>query len=174
MENNCMDYQKFTGKTISEAITNACNTLKVMSTDIEYKIISEGKKGFFSSEPAIVEVRKKEIAIKNIDTELSDGDHINYYCNKCIKDVTMKIMFSPEGMLGICNNCGKYKIIKKNENYIPKEKIINIPKCPICGSTNINKITISSRAVKTAVFGVVGAVDDAGKTYKCGNCGSKF
>ena len=27
---------------------------------------------------------------------------------------------------------------------------------------------------KTAAFGVVGAIDDAGKTYKCGNCGSKF
>lgn len=49
-----------------------------------------------------------------------------------------------------------------------------IPKCPICGSTNIDKITVGSRAVKTAIFGVVGAVDDAGKTYKCGNCGSKF
>lgn len=55
-----------------------------------------------------------------------------------------------------------------------KDKQNCIPKCPICGSTNINKITVSSRAVKTAVFGVVGAVDDAGKTYKCGNCGSRF
>lgn len=169
-----MDYQKFTGKTINEAITNACNTLKVMSTDIEYKIISEGKRGFFSSEPASVEVRKKEFTIKNIDAELSDGDYIKYYCNKCSKDATMKIMFSPEGMLGICNSCGTYNIIKKNENYILKEKIINTPKCPICGSTNINKITLGNRAVKTAVFGVIGAVDDAGKTYKCGKCGSKF
>lgn len=50
----------------------------------------------------------------------------------------------------------------------------SIPKCPICGSTNIKKITIRNRAVKTAVFGVVGAIDDAGKTYKCENCGSKF
>ena len=49
-----------------------------------------------------------------------------------------------------------------------------ISKCPICGLTNINKITVGSRAVKTAVFDVVGAVDDAGKIYKCGNCGSKF
>lgn len=49
-----------------------------------------------------------------------------------------------------------------------------IPKCPICGSTNINKITLTTRAVKTATFGVVGAVDDAGKTWRCGNCGSKF
>ena len=50
----------------------------------------------------------------------------------------------------------------------------NVPKCPICGSANIKKITLGSRAVKTAVFGVVGAVDDAGKTYRCNNCGSKF
>lgn len=33
---------------------------------------------------------------------------------------------------------------------------------------------MNTRTVKTAVFGVVGAVDDAGRTYKCGNCGSKF
>lgn len=55
-----------------------------------------------------------------------------------------------------------------------KNKQNCVPKCPICGSYNVNKITISSRAIKTAVFGVVGAVDDAGKTYKCSNCGSKF
>lgn len=55
-----------------------------------------------------------------------------------------------------------------------KDKQNCIPKCPVCGSTNINKITLTTRAVKTGVFGVVGAVDDAGKTYKCGNCGSKF
>lgn len=48
------------------------------------------------------------------------------------------------------------------------------PQCPICGSFNIQKITIGSRAAKTAVFGVIGAVDDAGKTYKCENCGSRF
>ena len=55
-----------------------------------------------------------------------------------------------------------------------KDKQNCIPKCPICGSTNVNKISIGSRAVKTAVFGAVGAVDDTGKTYKCGNCGSRF
>lgn len=54
------------------------------------------------------------------------------------------------------------------------DKVNNVPKCPICGSTNINKITLTTRAVKTAAFGVVGAVDDAGKTWKCGNCGSRF
>lgn len=49
-----------------------------------------------------------------------------------------------------------------------------VPKCPICGSTNIKKISFTSRAVKTALFGAVGAIDDAGKTWKCNNCGSRF
>lgn len=68
------------------------------------------------------------------------------------------------------------KILNKNLVRIQKEsdKVNCVPKCPICGSSNIHKITVGTRAVKTAAFGVVGAVDDAGKTYKCGNCGSKF
>ncbi|MCI9447500.1 MAG: hypothetical protein HFH36_08915 [Lachnospiraceae bacterium] len=49
-----------------------------------------------------------------------------------------------------------------------------VPRCPVCGSADIQKIAFGTRAVKTAAFGVAGAVDDAGKTYKCGNCGSKF
>ena len=50
----------------------------------------------------------------------------------------------------------------------------NIPKCPVCGSTSLKKISLTTRAVKTAAFGTIGAIDDAGKTYKCENCGSKF
>lgn len=61
------------------------------------------------------------------------------------------------------------KQILEQQNKINQEaqKILDnqncIPKCPICGSVHVNKITIGSRAVKTAVFGIVGAVDDAGK-----------
>lgn len=53
-------------------------------------------------------------------------------------------------------------------------KVQNVPKCPICQSTNIKKITFAKKATKTFFFGFLGAVDDAGKTYKCENCGSKF
>lgn len=77
------------------------------------------------------------------------------------------------------NDYEKRKLLEqqaKNLVQIQKERDKQncIPKCPICGSVNVNKITVGSRAVKTAVFGVVGAVDDAGKTYKCDNCGSRF
>lgn len=174
-----MGYQQFTGKDINEAIANACNALKIMSSDIEYKIISEGKQKLFSSEPAIIEARKKDVdkqMIKNIDdNNLTEGDVVKHYCDKCDENVIMKIIFAPEGIIGICNVCRKFTVIKKNEDYIPEQQTVkNIPKCPICQSTNLKKITFTKRAVKTAVFGVVGAVDDAGKTYQCINCGSKF
>lgn len=49
----------------------------------------------------------------------------------------------------------------------------NIPKCPICQSTNLSKITIVQKADKIALFGIFG-MGDNGKTWKCNNCGSKF
>lgn len=56
-------------------------------------------------------------------------------------------------------------------SYKPKED--NTPKCPICQSTNLSKITNTRKAGKIALFGIFGA-GDLGKTWKCNNCGSKF
>lgn len=55
----------------------------------------------------------------------------------------------------------------------PTPTLQNIPKCPICGSTNLSKITIAQKAGKIALFGIFG-MGDNGKTWKCNNCGSKF
>ena len=49
----------------------------------------------------------------------------------------------------------------------------NIPKCPICQSTNLSKITTVQKAGKIALFGIFG-MGNNGKTWKCNNCGSKF
>lgn len=57
-------------------------------------------------------------------------------------------------------------------NAVAKESL-NKPKCPICGSTNLSKITGAQKAMKIAAFGVFG-MGDNGKTWKCNNCGSKF
>lgn len=50
---------------------------------------------------------------------------------------------------------------------------IHVPKCPICGSTNLTKISNLAKGAKIAAFGIYGA-GDVGKTWKCNNCGSKF
>lgn len=96
-----------------------------------------------------------------------------------------------------CPNCDKvYRdfdqyclVCRYKLKYIENSTIIDYPQeqhmvnthkstptvtCPYCQSTDTKKITVTQRAVKTGLFGIFGAIDDAGKTYKCGNCGCKF
>ncbi|CDA73713.1 putative uncharacterized protein [Ruminococcus sp. CAG:579] len=48
-----------------------------------------------------------------------------------------------------------------------------VPKCPICGSTDLTQISTVKKAAKVATFGIYGA-GDIGKTWRCNNCKSKF
>lgn len=67
------------------------------------------------------------------------------------------------------------------ENKIPKEfndKTIiiptkqHIPKCPMCGSTNISKISATSKALGAIGFGLLSKT--AKSQFKCKNCGYKW
>lgn len=70
----------------------------------------------------------------------------------------------------------KARKVQREREALEKQmsKTTYTPNCPICGSANVQKISVGTRAVKTAVFGTIGALDDAGKTYICGNCSCKF
>ena len=48
----------------------------------------------------------------------------------------------------------------------------NIPRCPTCGSTNIEKITITSKVVGGALFGLLSS--DVRRTFHCRNCDYKW
>lgn len=52
-------------------------------------------------------------------------------------------------------------------------KTKDVPKCPICGSTDLTQISTVKKAAKVATFGIYGA-GDIGKTWRCNNCKSKF
>lgn len=56
------------------------------------------------------------------------------------------------------------------------ENIINppvyTPKCPTCGSPNIQKISATSKATNTILFGLFGTKRN--KTFKCSNCGYEW
>ena len=58
-------------------------------------------------------------------------------------------------------------------SYTPPVKTVNVPKCPICGSTNLSKISAGSKFMSGLVFGLF-AAGDMSKTWKCNHCGSKF
>lgn len=48
----------------------------------------------------------------------------------------------------------------------------NVPHCPTCGSTNVQKISGMKRWLSVGLFGL--ASSDVGKTMVCKKCGYKF
>lgn len=48
----------------------------------------------------------------------------------------------------------------------------NIPKCPTCSSTNLKKISVTSKVTNTALFGIFGTKRH--KTFHCNNCGYEW
>jgi transposase-like protein len=47
-----------------------------------------------------------------------------------------------------------------------------IPKCPICGLTNIKRVSGTSKAVNAAMFGLFAVKWH--KTFLCNNCGYEW
>lgn len=48
----------------------------------------------------------------------------------------------------------------------------NVPKCPTCGSTNLECISLSSKVISTALFGLLSTKRH--KTFCCKNCGYQW
>ena len=77
----------------------------------------------------------------------------------------------------ICEKCGEKaeQIIPYRPLDQPKSPPTNkyVPKCPICHSPNIHKITTGTKVARAAIWGIF-ALPKAGKQWKCDNCGSEF
>lgn len=80
-----------------------------------------------------------------------------------------------------CKGCGKVvsnPVIPKRpdgwrELNMWEKDYDNLPKCPICHSTKIHKISMTNKAASALTFGIF-AAGHVTKTYKCDICGSKF
>lgn len=69
------------------------------------------------------------------------------------------------------------KIIQEKEipsviNLPLKQNIDNTPKCPTCNSTDIKKISTTSKVTNIAMFGLLG--NKRKKTFHCNNCGYEW
>ncbi len=93
------------------------------------------------------------------------------------------LLLDPRGY-ALCSNCNKelknHILSKRPESWIdPRKRDMwvkdyeNLPKCPICSSTNIKKISLTNKAASALAFGVLSA-GHVSKTYKCNTCGAKF
>lgn len=114
--------------------------------------------------------------------ELTDQDNTKEAV-KCIKD---HFVCSEEIADQVFNEYKKqiYAECKRieNENPLTPEQIaqnnavarelLNKPKCPTCQSTNLKKISTTSKLVDIAVWGVFGSKRH--KTFHCNHCGYEW
>lgn len=83
-----------------------------------------------------------------------------------------------------CSHCGNelknHILSKRPADWVdPRKREMwvtdweKLPKCPICSSTKIHKISMTNKAASVVALGVL-AAGHISKTYKCETCGAKF
>ena len=110
----------------------------------------------------------------------------DYRCPKCKKFYTFE---TSKEFSTVCEKCGvELKLIanydmdtekakEKTTEMQPEQYFAYINRkptvtCPYCNSTNTKKISITSKAVNTAMFGILGTKRH--KQWHCNKCGSEW
>lgn len=143
------------------------NTQKVFVEKIDNLLIKDGAFGdSISSQSYIILWYPLFEMIKNFNSNNTDF----IYGKLCGKTQKQKAMNFPSIMEYISTTAQKYAFMRRiseqrNSNNAPQE--INIPKCPMCGSTNISKISNMSRATSIIGFGILSK--KIGKQWQCNN-----
>ena len=105
-----------------------------------------------------------------------DEQYINAECEKCGKVLKIKrekcsqngnVYKVDPAAKCFCGNISNV-ILRSSSS-----ETQNLPKCPTCSSTNIQKISGGSKAVKVALFGIF-AAGAVSKTFKCNKCGYQW
>lgn len=93
-----------------------------------------------------------------------DYDNSTYYCLKC------NVRLKPANEV---TNVANPELSDVSDRIIGTVSAGgNSPKCPTCGSTNIEKISLTRKAIGGALFGLFSS--DVRKTMHCKNCGYKW
>ena len=88
------------------------------------------------------------------------------YCEKC--HLLLFRLSEYERLNMEANRATLQKMLNENDN--PKQQ--NTPKCPTCGSTNIEKISTAKKAIGFVAVGIFSS--NFGKTMHCKQCGYKW
>lgn len=86
------------------------------------------------------------------------NDNNTYYCLKCNQRLVKME--------------NEYNVSTNPQPSTPTTNSQYIPKCPTCQSPNVEKISLSSKVVGGALFGLFSS--NVRKTMHCKNCGYKW
>lgn len=101
------------------------------------------------------------------------GEFNTLSLDKFAKLVDKEYVILKEGITVTCRGCGKEhkprKIIyKRKDSYAPPR-----PRCPVCNSMMLKKITIGSKFLAAATIGTFSLPYNS-KTFECKDCGYRF
>lgn len=124
------------------------------------------------------------------DKELHTTKKFVYMCmsTSCLSNPFKEFDEYKEGKQ-ICPDCGKQleyyetEIIENNSDLVVKRfkeseenmhnsQFSNMPKCPTCSSTNVKRVSGTSKAISVVMFGLFS--QKAKKQFHCNNCGYKW
>ena len=121
----------------------------------------------------------------NSQLEMSDITYENYKsmpkvkkCKNCKRKYPKIFIKCPKCNQQLIKLSTENKQLDKQVNEIRKEiqehqeKQQNTPKCPTCGSTNIEKISAGKKAIGFVAVGIFSS--NFGKTMHCKQCGYKW
>lgn len=109
-----------------------------------------------------------------INTEISYDDYAilkrDFNYNRELLDTMVELrkkdVVEYEIKMGELRNISQQKHALEEQNR-------KVPRCPICGSADLSRISEKGKTLNLMFGGIFGA-EDLGKTWQCRNCGSKF
>lgn len=121
----------------------------------------------------------------DIFDEAPQNNHLRAYCTECGENNFFDlelfdklvdeqyVILKPDVILK-CKKCGKEhkprKILYKEKDYYAPP----LPRCPICNSVMLKKISTASKFAASAMLGAFAVPLYNSKTYECKNCGYRF
>lgn len=111
----------------------------------------------------IMKLRKDLIRFDNSNSWCVINEGIECFC----ENISNRIINTPINK--VSNDSGGY-LTSDRLNPIGNNR--NIPKCPTCGSERVEKISVGSKVVGGAMFGLFSS--NVRKSYRCKNCGYKW
>lgn len=122
--------------------------------------------------------------IATLYKERPEFNGVYAYCKECGKINSLELdkfdelvdknhVELKENVIVICKGCGKEhkprKIMyKRKDHYAPP-----LPRCPVCNSVMLKKITKGSKSIAAATVGMF-ALPYNSKTFECKDCGYRF
>ena len=97
---------------------------------------------------------------------------------ECAKPIEERVKlikeYFPDGVESNMKMPADYQDVKPmvRTSAVPVKDRSYIPRCPICGSPDIEKITLGQKAFGGIMFGLFSKT--ARSQFKCNNCGAKF